>query len=298
MLKNIEILSCADIPRMVLERAYWNGVIKKAYLKGGIETKIPDESNSEFDVYKVSKNKKKRGDYIIREIWSENEELINESLNCMFLSMPIHDLAKILSTITENKVDDQGYHLCNIVWDSNNIKGLTGDPDIVFCSEDKTNIILIEFKIAAKKGNGKFSLQQLVKYNVLKQLLEQHGKHVSFFVLSPFQEFIDCVEHSEQDWYQRSDNLYEFLPEKASGNKPSNLTNKKFNNTPIADFEIYKEYILSECDKKGVIVKPFDFQKFGYISFQTLRDALIEKAPHLVEAFTSIDKYSSRSIKK
>ena len=70
--------------------------------------------------------------------------------------------------------------------------------------------------------------------------------------------------------------------------KPAYVTNKS-----VCDYKSYLSYQLNEIERNKLEIKPDKYYHLQYISFQQVKDALNEVAPHLVKPFSFIEKYSS-----
>ena len=284
MLKKIHFLSCANIPEMVLIRAHFNGLIKKIFLRGGEIKKL--SKNSEETVYEMRiPHVRERGDDYIKGLWKSNEEIINESINSILLTLPPHDLGSLFSILL-NKEINLPLSLVSLEWDKEAIS-VIGDPDIVLCDESEKYIFLIELKIQAKESNGKYSLQQHTKYSNLIQRLQSEGKIVEAALLAPSDNVMDSVVKKERDWFDYSDNKVIPLIENIDG-KPAYVTNKS-----VCDYKSYLTYQLNEIERNKLDISPDKYFHLQYISFQQVKNALNEVAPHLVKPFSFIEQYSS-----
>lgn len=285
MLEKIEFLSVADIPLLILSSAYWDGALKKMYLKGGEEKKIREDG--EFVYYEVKKRKDTRGDKLMKETWSSKEELVNESLNAIFLTINKGSLRKILEKVTKRKVE-QDYFLSTIHWQKD-IRPLVGNPDMVFSSKDKKNIILIEFKISAKAGNHKFSVQQQIKYEALRKILESKGINVEFFTLSPEVNFLDSVEKSERTLFVKEGSSWCFDETLIDSSTIFKAGAKKYSN-----FSEYKEYVKGLTTKYDLQIDPFNLKSFEHITLSSLKNYISEEIPHLEYPMSQLIEYTSR----
>lgn len=282
MLKKINFLTCADIPEMVLTTAHFNLLLKKISCKGGKIESI--SKNSEEEIYEIRAPANIKTYEYIKTIWKSNEEMINESINTILLALSPHALGSIVSKLL-NKEINRPLSLVKLEWDKE-ILSVNGDPDIILCDEEEKYIFLIELKIQAKKSNGKYSLQQHIKYSNLIQRLQSEGKIVDAALLAPNQDVKKVVVKKEMNWFDYSDNS--LIPIVA--NIDSNLTN-----TPkhVSDYKKYIKYQLDEINKYDLDISPEKYSHLKYISFTKFKEALSEVAPHLTKAFSSIEKYSS-----
>jgi len=286
MLKGIVIRHCTDIPRMVLETAHWNGLIKKIFTKGGIRKKISE--NSKEEIYEVTIPKGVRGDHYIRDNWTSNEEMINETLNSILMMLPPTSLASLISEVFDIAVESPLY-LVDIEWDKD-ISVVIGHPDIVISDRKGENFFLIELKIQAKKTNGKFSLQQHRKYSNLAQLLELNGKNVNLALLSPSLDPIDTIEPRERMWFDFHNDTLIPVIERIDG-KPTNVSNKG-----VVNYQSYIEYQNKNNAKFNLEFKVFPdkYTEFRYINFPRFYNSIINVAPHLDEPLQILQQYCSK----
>jgi len=284
MLKRIKVLTCADIPEMVLVRAHFNGLIKSVYLRESEVKKI--SSDNKETVYEVRVPKKRqRGDYFIENIWKSNEEIINESFNAILLTLPPDLLGSLMGDIF-NLQQSISLSLVNLEWEKD-IGSVIGDPDIVLSDAAGENIFLIELKIQAKKTNGKYSLQQHTKYSNLIQLLKSKGKNVYAALLAPSININESIVAREIKWFETTNNTLKPSIARIDG-KPSFVTNKT-----VTDYPSYLEYQSKEIERYQLNIQPDEYSYLQYISFPVFREKLIQIAPHLEEPFNFIDSYST-----
>ena len=284
MLKNIKVLTCADIPEMVLIRAHFNGLITSIYERDSEKKEV--SKNSQETVYELKvPNKRKRGDYYIQDAWKSREEIINESFNAILLTLPPDQLGKIVSNIFKMDIV-LPLSLVALEW-ARDISSVIGDPDIVLCNEAQTHIFLIELKIQAKKTNGKFSLQQHTKYSNLVQILESSGKIVKAALLAPSEDAKNSIIGKEINWFDYRENTLIPSKERVNG-KPSLVKNKT-----VTDYPSYLAYQNREIKAYGINIQPDKYSIFRYISFKEFREELIKVAPHLSKPFALIDSYST-----
>lgn len=284
MLKDLELLTCANIPELVLIRAHFSGLIKKIFLRDAKVQKVQDGSGDTCYTIRIPQSRS-RGDRFIRENWSSMEEIVNESFNAILLTLPPDTLGQLVAALFGQSTVIPLY-MVSPQWEQD-ISPVIGDPDIVLCDESKTQVFLIELKIQAKKSNGKFSLQQHTKYSNFIQVLKAEGITARAMLLAPSNDFRLCLAASERDWFDNVNGILLPAVNRIEG-RPAFVTNKS-----IVDFESFIAYHDNQIKKYGLDVKPGEYHPIKYSSFSEFKSALEKSAPHLVDAFSIIVKNSS-----
>lgn len=282
-LESIETLSLIDMPKHTLDIAYWNGLLKRMYLKfSGTEIKTHEDKLNRY--YNVVKPIEGRSDYLLEDVWKKNEEILNESLNLLFLSLPPNSLNKVLQDSFNLESTDH-YKLCSLNW-SLDIRPLVGNPDIIFCDENSKKFLFIEFKISSMPTNCKFSFQQYVKYNSIMQVLEKQGYRSQFAVLSPEDKFQNCVEKNEMSWFVEKGNKL---------NVDLNLITDDLScpSSEVKSYEEYRNYISKLLTKYSIDIDPFDLSDFKYISFRSLQRSLSKIDEHYESEMKKLFRYAT-----
>jgi hypothetical protein len=177
--------------------------------------------------------------------------------------------------------------LCDIRWDKD-ISVLVGKPDICLASADESVVYLLELKINAKKSNGKYSLQQHIKYTAFKKVLEAEGKEVHVGLLVPQTEGERGYLHSRERGWFRCDGR-QIVPELSKVDaKP--ITSIR----SVKSYEGYCAHVNKTASKFGFNWSPIREEPFSLFSFEELMLQLKKQgAPHLVDVFQTIQRYAS-----
>jgi hypothetical protein len=285
----IKLISLADIPQMALETAHWNGLIKHIYTKGG---KVTVTHKDGVEIKQFANKKQPRGDVIIRDNWTSNEEMLNVSINALLMALSPGKLSRIIERLF-SPANHEGLHLCEIGWVGENtqdldLNALIGNPDICLISTDQRTIYLLELKINAKKSNGKYSLQQHMKYTFYKDLLKAAGKEVRVGLLVPDSNRKTAFLHTrEVPWFTCKNGL---ISPKLSLVDDKPVTGIK----GVKSFDDYKAKIQENIDKKAEGLLSLREESFNIISFNSLLDQLHkEQAGHLADVFSQIQDYAA-----
>jgi hypothetical protein len=284
MLKDVRLLTCANIPELVLVSAHFSGLIKKIFLR---ETEIVEShKDSSSTIYTIRvPHSRLRGDSYIRDNWTSMEEIVNEAFNAILLTLSPEALGKLAKDLFGETVATRMF-VANIDWEQD-ISTVIGDPDIVLCDESKNNLFLIELKIQAKKSNGRFSLQQHTKYSNYIQALETAGKTARAMLLAPSSDYKNCFAGQEVNWFDFMDGNLFPAKDRITG-RPSFVTNKS-----VVDFKSLIDHHDTYIKKFGLNIKPDEYRPIKYRSFSEFKNALRNVAPHLENAFSIIEKNSS-----
>lgn len=284
MLKDVRLLTCANIPELVLVSAHFSGLIKKIFLREADMVESSKDSSGTVYSIRIPHNRT-RGDVFIRDKWTSMEEIVNESFNAILLTLSPEALGRLTANLFGEPASKPMF-VASPEW-KRDISTIIGDPDIVLCDESKENLYLIELKIQAKKSNGKFSLQQHTKYSNYIQVLEGDGKRAKAMLLAPSIDYKTCISDREAEWFDFTDGILLPAIDRIDG-KPAFVTNKE-----VKDYSSFIGYHRKYISDFGLNIDPGNFKPIRYRSFGEFKGALKDAASHLVDAFSIIEKNSS-----
>lgn len=252
-----------DIPFDILITAHWrpqDAQLKKEFKKAGI--------NAEQKEYQR-----------LNEIWKTREVWINYCLELLYLSTPKNLLAEIFNNLIGKNIFKplSSYTLLK----PESLKKWTGVPDFIL-RDNSNSAIFGEIKIAALKGNHKYSYQQYQKYmllSILYLLTQSNVNHqnIRHIVILPYEDIaVNLYDNSAWKPELKSNILKPF----SQSSKENQLKNQFIDrvNEFLSNKYICRENIINISKFKDAINNIDEYFNTHFITWSLFLDMYKEVA--------------------